>query len=292
MRKLARVKVELGLQKVRLGRGTWQELIPLEWEVSEPLLHMSAFLAGVSAFSADMRIERRRHGFHLFLMSLAGRGVVETPGGRRTIAPNECWLIPSRTHHCYYPADKEGWKILWFHFPEQLTLPEAVGRESRFLGAGSPRLEMLVEGFLEEMTKGRPDAIVSGRAYATLIAKDLRDLLDLAPSVGHRRKLEDLWAKVSRDLAHPWSTAQLAERLGVSATHLHRLMLQYYGRNQRVHLESCRSDWPSRHSGSSITRSGRPGRPGSCRWMAASSKFMAVLPICSPQFAMPEIRGS
>ncbi|MBM3290904.1 MAG: helix-turn-helix transcriptional regulator [Candidatus Hydrogenedentes bacterium] len=67
-------------------------------------------------------------------------------------------------------------------------------------------------------------------------------------------KIEELWQAVYSNLMHPWSTTELARRVGVSAPHLHRLVMRSHHTTPmrmvlRLRMEHAQEllvqqDWP------------------------------------------------
>ena len=84
---------------------------PSEWAKNN-LLYMQMY----GNFVCDQRYRVERPGFdsQLLLLTMRGKGILETPQGRSICVPRTLALIDCHQPHLYY-ADKQ-WDFLWIHF--------------------------------------------------------------------------------------------------------------------------------------------------------------------------------
>lgn len=87
-----------------------------------------------------------------------------------------------------------------------------------------------MEGFLKEYRSRRMSAdrmvALYGEAITICVVRDIAT--DQVPAdASIETRLEELWQAVYSNLMHPWSTKELAKRVGVSASHLHRLVMRF-----------------------------------------------------------------
>lgn len=165
-----------------------------------------------------------------FILTLAGRGIVEI-GGKRTLARpgNLVWIDTSRpyAHHCHGEGDV--WHYHW------------IGAE----GAGMAGLHALL-GFREEpvveanlgdeirmildlaRSSDRHAAAAINAAIAGLLYRitPLRAKLALHASTSVDPAIEALVAEIRRDIASNWSVPRMAARIGVSNSQFHRRFAQ------------------------------------------------------------------
>lgn len=92
-------------------RSTIVFTTPSPWAV-ENLLYIEMY----GNFVCDERYKVRRGSFdsYLLILTIAGRGVVETPHGTKKCFRESIALIDCNEEHTYY-ADK-NWEFLWIHF--------------------------------------------------------------------------------------------------------------------------------------------------------------------------------
>jgi len=231
-----------GEQKIRLGDKTEQTLIPLDGELTGPLLRIGVVLAGVSRFDANMQIERRHQGFHLLFLSLEGECQLRSGDQEETVGAREVWLLPSGTPHAYHSGEA-GWEVIWFHLADSIYRPDLQSTPVRRLPWFPHRTPTLVDGLIYESGLGRYNSLSSGQAYAIIIANVIDRLLDsdgTQPLSHQRLALDRLWSQVTVQLAHPWTIEQMAKEVHLSVTHFHRLMQAHYGVNPKALLRRLR----------------------------------------------------
>ncbi|MCZ7648139.1 MAG: AraC family transcriptional regulator [Planctomycetota bacterium] len=202
--------------------------MPLRSPESAPLRELGAIHAGLSDLRGEYWMGRPNPGFHLLLYTLGGRGRLTLPAGRRWLEPGDLFLAGARAPY-HYAAAKSGWRILWFHFREGVAWEELRGGAARVRqGFFMARLEAAMEGWFFESVREGPAAAHAAGLYVRLLVQYLRRELESHDDPRRRElraRLFALWEHVERDLARPWSVAELAARMHCSPGHLHRLCL-------------------------------------------------------------------
>jgi AraC-like DNA-binding protein len=214
-----------------IGPGCRERFLRMDNPSAIALRSLGVQLAGVSDLAKPYLIERESPRIHVALYTISGAGWCDIEGCPARLVAGDLLTIPAGTSTAYGIAERR-WRILWFHFHPSSGLGLALRdrpagvRPAAFL----PRLEAAMEGFLAE-AHGDGGGDRAAELGAELIACYLeRELADLDPrSAAARRRLQELWDAVDRDLRHPWSVAALATHLHESPINLYRLCARHFG---------------------------------------------------------------
>jgi AraC-like DNA-binding protein len=216
-----------------IGPGCQERFLALDSPPAQPLRDAGVVLSGVSDLVKPYEICRPETPFHVVLHCLAGSARLEVAGCPPRLAAGELAILPAGMAHAY-GVDSGTWRILWFHFALSAGLGQALrGRAAVVRNAAHlPRLHAAMEGFLAESRGGddrsRRAAELQGELVACYLERELA--ADVDPrAAAQRRRLQQLWDDVDRNLRHPWSVAALASQVHESQINLYRLCARHFG---------------------------------------------------------------
>lgn len=216
-----------------IGAQCRERFLAVEHPAARPLTDVGVQLAGISDLSRPYEMGRPDPAFHCVLYAISGGAWLRVAGLPERLQAGEVALIPAGTPSAYGIATST-WRLGWFHLAPSGGLGPALrGRQPTIHPAAHlPRLEAAMEGYLVE-ARGSDEASRQAAAlHAELIALYLQRELagDLDPTAAEqRRRLQQLWDAVDRDLRHPWTVAALAARLHASEISLYRLCARHVG---------------------------------------------------------------
>jgi AraC-like DNA-binding protein len=216
-----------------IGPACQERFLPLEAPPAQALRDLGLLLAGVSDLAKPYEMGRPQPVFHVALYTVAGAGWLAAPGCPGRLVAGDIAILPAGAGYGY-GIDGASWRILWFHFALSAGLGQALrGRAPIVHGAAHlPRLHAAMEGLLAEARAADDRARRAAELHAELIACYLeRELAaDVDPrAANQRRRLQQLWDDVDRNLRHPWSVAALATQVHESQINLYRLCARHFG---------------------------------------------------------------
>lgn len=269
-----------------IGPDCQERFLALDIPAAAALRDLGVQLAGVSALAPPYRMVRSRPDFHCVVGTTGGAGWCEIAGCPPRLGSGELLVIPAGTP-CAYGIRGRRWDIAWFHLDARRGLGAALARRPAAVHQAVllPRLAGAMEAYL---TEARDDDVGAQRAAALaarLVACQLeRELAaDLDPRAAQaRRRLQELWDAVDRDLRRRWTVAELAARLHESPASLFRLCAKHGGERPmamvaRLRLERARlllreSDEPLK------AVAARVGYRNAFAFSAAFKRFAGVSP--------------
>lgn len=204
---------------------------PLQEDFAWPLRERGIAAAGISDLTVPFVVGRSLPSAHVVLGTVTGGARFQTAAGEGQMGAGDLWVAPA-SHAYRYEAGAE-WRVFWFHLNpvsrwSALACRDIFQREMYRFG---PMLSAM-ESFVSEAVRKEMGAEVAARAYAEVIGVLLdRELgeAESAPFLRIQRQLAAIWDEVNADLAAPWTVAAMAEKLCISAAHLHRLTLRHHG---------------------------------------------------------------
>lgn len=215
-----------------IGANCRERFLPLGHPSAQPLRDLGVVLAGVSDLAKPYEIGRPSPAFHVVLYSESGSGWLDVPHCPVTLAAGQLLVIPAGTP-CRYGIASAHWRILWFHIGLGDGLGQALRGRAPVVHPVQhlPRLHAALEGYLVE-THGIDEAARRAAGlHAELVALYLERELsnDVDPrAAGQRRRLQQLWDDVDRNLRHPWSVAALAAQIHESQIGLYRQCARHF----------------------------------------------------------------
>ena len=191
--------------------------------------HLQA--AGLSELYAPYEIRRPRCPHHVLLFTLAGEGSLSAAGPSLPLTPGSLCILPAGADHAYRAIGE--WRLLWFHPAarkpwSRLVSGDHVVRPAHWMN----ELARLVEDFVTEAARQRPDSLWILESYAALFSRFLHRELhtDVSPvEMELRRRLDGLWQAVQEDPGRDWHVAELARRAALSRPHLHAVVRNLHG---------------------------------------------------------------
>jgi len=208
-----------------------EHFFPWRSKAAEVMRAHSIAEAGITECHPGYRLERRAPRFHLLVYPMEGTGEVFDLDGAWRVRPGEVLIAPALKPFGYHPAE-DTWRFMWFHLPNNekwkfvCAWPLTV-RKTRLTAP----LQKACEEFLHEF-KGRTESHREASAlYIQLISCYI--MREMGPGAGLEdvdtgNRLDHLIERINSDLTRRWNVAELASILGVSSSHLHRLVRQHF----------------------------------------------------------------
>jgi len=220
--------------------------VPLEHPGLAPFREADLWLAGIDERKPPQVWGEGVSSTHLLFFVESGEMdyVANSPVKRRIVA-GQLLIVPAGVSK-RLEIRQGGVRGAWFHFhdsPRWAHLRHS--RASVHDAADSGMMMVCQRQLLDESRREDPAAVEICRLLARLMLGYIeRELADTATPAQRRirQALVQLWAEVSRELAHPWTVGQLAGRLHISTGHFNRLMRVYHGVNPMKMLSRLRMD--------------------------------------------------
>jgi len=201
-----------------------------------PVLRNAPFIwVGHSVLRPPYRMVRLRSVHSHVVVSVAGRG--RTLIGDQAVdwKPGQVLLAPVGRHHAFEAVGPEPWTIAWVFFDDREAAPALQGRQTELVNADGADFVALLQMLTREAAGAAQPAVLE--ALVTLLDTATRRMAGVEPV---DPRLWRLWGKVEGDLAHEWSSAELAKLACMSEEHLRRLCHKYYQRSPIGHLTRLR----------------------------------------------------
>lgn len=206
----------------------------LPWRsIAADTVHMQDIAeAGISTTYPGYELGRTAPRFHLLVYPTHGEGRFRHAGGTGRVKRGELLVIPKGAAFEYKPV-RGRWRFLWFHLPASDRWERLASRGVRVRRTLiTDSLSHAMDGLLNESHKRSKMAAKAAAMYgdlvSTFVEHDVRfGLKEYVLDVQDQLSL--LWEIVEADLAHAWTVDELAQRLGVSRAHLHRLTREHDG---------------------------------------------------------------
>lgn len=193
-------------------------------------------LAGLSAAKPPFRFVRTHPTMSQILVCLSGRGNVWLDGHWEACSSGMAYLTPPGVLHAYHAVDEEQWELCWLLYDEQQQSSTLVTSKTPLLiHVETQPVAALIEELYREYMGPADQALM--QQWTQLLDSYVRRI------IGQRKqdkRLLQLWATVSNDLAYTWTSEQLATHLGISSEHLRRLCVQQLGHSPMKQLTSLR----------------------------------------------------
>lgn len=183
--------------------------------------------AGITEAWPGYELERSAPRYHLLVYPIEGSGNVCTAKQTCTVSREQVLIVPAGTPFGYRPL-RSRWHFLWFHLGmddgwQPVHLNRVVVRKTAQTGP----LGRLMEDFLRESRGRGPTAEKAAALYSELILLYIRRELgqyEEETDTGFQTLLQHIWHKVNRDLKRAWTVESLADEMGMSTSHFHRLV--------------------------------------------------------------------
>lgn len=195
-------------------------------------------LAGISEARRGFLFARHSPSFAVVIGSLQGAGMVWVDGRWRRCGAGKAYLVPAGSPHAYKAAGR--WKICWVHLQRNTPISQILERQHAdpsLVDADVSPLASAIEGLNQGFVAGADRALL--HLWLELVDALLQRLC--RPG-GTDPRLVRLWEIVAADLSHPWTGQELSARMGLSAEHLRKLCLRYYGISPIERLTRMRMD--------------------------------------------------
>ena len=192
-------------------------------------------LASICEIKDKCEVDRHDPSVHVLIFTLGGHGrlfVDEFGRKGELIEPGTVVILPAHRAH-QYRMEGHNWSAIWFYLSDidswrHLRKVQPHIRKSITL----EELRSAMEGFWSESLRNETRARLAARHYAEVVVLNLERELDMEESSSSRemrQRLYKLWDKVSADLGHNWTVAELADEVGISSQHLYRVSQQLCG---------------------------------------------------------------
>lgn len=238
-----------GIQTVTTSARCRQRFALIQGDAGAPLRDCDVMLAGFNEMVQPWEVRRTAPDFHVVVCTLAGQGWMECGRERWHAEAGECRVLPAGKAHAY-GVRQEPWTHFWFHLAdhEQWKHLHQAGSDFPRVNAEQSRLQMVLEGYMEETASERASSQQAANAYARLIGHHLCRLLQSENQ--HPRgwvddRLDRLWLDVQNALKQDWRIQEMARHVHCSPSHFHRLVLERTGVSpgkllQRFRMERAR----------------------------------------------------
>ncbi|HAY82145.1 MAG TPA: AraC family transcriptional regulator [Planctomycetaceae bacterium] len=187
---------------------------------------------GVVRTPAPFEIVRSNLRGSYFLACFGGRGRVLIDGRWQPCGAGAAFLLQPRTRHAFHAEQDHHWEFCWVRYQEQAGQQPIASVNSPILAQFDVEpLRLAVMGLHHESSHTSIPATLDH--WVQLIQRYVGGFIK------SRRvdpRIWDLWEKVSADLTHAWTSAQLAREVHLSEKQLERVCRRELGRTPRQHL--------------------------------------------------------
>jgi AraC-like DNA-binding protein len=206
-----------------LGERTWELYVgPDAIGAVEP--RRMGFM-GCSWTYPPYQIIRLNWYFGQVQVTRRGRGRVWADGVWQECGPGDAYLSPPGKLQAFHAIDDDvPWEFVWVMFQPDADLSWPT--ESVRVPADPEALWNAVYGLQREASMGKEAAHMA--AWAELVALSVRRILR---GQGAPDRLRTVWEAIERDLARPWSLADLADQACLSGGQLRVVCHQSTGRS-------------------------------------------------------------
>lgn len=196
-------------------------------------------VVGYAQLAGHYRVAQQL-AFPLLEITLSGEGWSQVAGRVQRLRSGDILCVPAGTPYELRTLEGDPWEKVFLLLDQdgrELNLPRDVTRYSR---PEVVTLRPLMQQLQAE--QNRRDLLSSQvlSALSQLIGLQLRRLLSNEVPSGLTARLQQVIQQVQQNLAYPWSTEELARRLGCSRAQLHRLFSARLGRSPMQHIEWLR----------------------------------------------------
>ncbi len=217
-----------------LGEGCVQRHVGPRHRPGSPLAGHDVEAAGLSDLSGKYAISRSRFTCHVVFFSLAGEGLVETPGGAWPLTAGTMMAVPAGCPARYRLVGPH-WRILWFDLRNTGQWAWLRGSQVavRAHGEDVAELARTLAALHRELGSDRPQAaalagLLAGQAVI-LLERELRQGTGPDARQDAATRLRALFHRVEARLQVPWRVESLAAELGVSPPTLHLWCRRHLG---------------------------------------------------------------
>jgi AraC-like DNA-binding protein len=217
---------------MRWSPGCRDHFFPWLTKAADVMKAQAIAEAGITEAYPGYHLERSAPRFHLLVYTTEGTGEIFDSSISKRVGAGQILITPAHKPFGYRPAT-EKWRFMWFHLPDNETW--AFLRDKSLSIRETLLCEPLrkaTEEFLRE-SRGRTDShLEASKLYINLIALYIRRDLGHGNPGTHTEtgnRLDYLCAMINADLAHRWDVKTLADTLGVSPPHLHRMVRERFG---------------------------------------------------------------
>lgn len=116
--------IQISEKNIRMKEGfLGQRMIVIPPNIAYELryrAHFSSFYITACGYYPHAKHHYRKRdegsGEYILLYCVAGRGEIHLLGKTILLKPNQFFIIPKNTAHCYYSNKEDPWSIYWLHF--------------------------------------------------------------------------------------------------------------------------------------------------------------------------------
>jgi AraC-like DNA-binding protein len=187
---------------------------------------------GTASMPAPFEIVRTKLSGSYFLACFGGEGRVVVDGRLKRCAAGQAFLLPPRSRHAFHTPKGKRWEFCWVRFQENPGQQPVANTNSPVLAEfDAEPLRLAILGLFYECARDR---------HAAAIDQWVKLVHGYVLRFAEPRRIDDrifrLWTKVSTDLRHPWTNAELAREVHLSEKQLERLCRRELGRTPRQQL--------------------------------------------------------
>lgn len=209
-----------------------EHFLPWRSAVAKPLHDNYIAEAGISDLHPGYELGRTNPRFHLLLVTVLGKGKFFRPTSSHEVTVGSVLIVPAHVPFGYRPQ-KGRWRFLWYHLREREKWRRLESGDATIWRTYLTKsLEGATEGFLRESRRRDPTSHRAAELYGELVAlyieRELGGQTDVADH-SMTQQLYSLWDTAAENLKHAWTVEELAQIMGVSASHFHRICVTHAG---------------------------------------------------------------
>ena len=200
---------------------------------SDILTHYRIAHAGVLTTKDPYELTRVHQNGSCIVATLDGEGKVFVDGQWISIPKGHACLLPPFAYNSIRSIKNTTWTFTWVKYLEDEGSHPVVTALSPVYGKyNANAMQHAIMGLHHNMTSVQNKGTET--LWVELIHKHV--LMFSKPKVEDER-LWQVWTEVQRDLTHPWSVQELADKANISTEHLRRLCHKQFGRSAKQQLE-------------------------------------------------------
>ena len=200
------------------------------------LKNQGIILCGTSLAKENFLVRRTKPNFHVLLYSIKGQGRMLTPSGPTVIEADTLTLLPAGSVNGF-ELDSAEWQVAWLIVENNEQWQELRARkpEVSYCEHAQAIFHAMNMFFSEAKLSGHQSGLAV-TCLDMLLQLTRQSLFRQGQQNGMEIKLRHLFNQVEQQLHHPWSVAELAEKLHYSEPHFFRLCLQHLAMSPKQYL--------------------------------------------------------
>jgi AraC family transcriptional regulator, arabinose operon regulatory protein len=190
------------------------------------------FIFGISTLKPGYRVIRPKGRDHVFIYCTSGKGDIIYDNQTHSFSKGDCILVKANAIQNY--GSDQSFSMLWTHINPEHKNVRFVKPEFRVWPAHNNQLENLYNLlYTETHTINALNIKIVETSIELIIAWLQREFStkEQAHTIRLRRKLDNLWFKISNDLSYPWDIKTMSKIVHMSCPHFHALSQQLYNKS-------------------------------------------------------------